>query len=156
MTDSVDPNNEHNNLPYYAAMFQGKELLINVKVDAMKTAPDEPYGFIVLIWVKYKEYEWLINLEDQSIEYKNDAEQLTDVKPFEFKGDDVRKEGRHHIIYLIHTPLVTIKAMSKNRVLKTDFTPEFYKKYKTFNKCYGALVSKEKLRYLSNLYEVIN
>lgn len=155
MTSKKKTNCDNVSMPYYAAMFQGEDLIINVKVDIMKSAPDDPHGFIVLIWIKYKEFEWLINLEDQSIEYKNGAEQLTNEQPFEFNGNDIRGEGRSHIRYMIYTPLVNIKAISKNRALKPDFTPDFYKKYKTFDDCIGALISKQKLRYLSNLHEIL-
>ena len=76
-------------LPYYAAFFQGEDFIINVSVDVMKTAPNDPHGFIVWLWIKYKNYEWLINLEDQTIEYKNNSQELTKEQSFKFNGNDI-------------------------------------------------------------------
>jgi hypothetical protein len=142
-------------LPYYAAFFQGEDFIINVSVDVMKTAPNDPHGFIVWLWIKYKNYEWLINLEDQTIEYKNNSQELTKEQPFKFNGNDIRNEGQDHTRYFINIPLANIKAISKNRALKVDFLTEFYKKYKDFKNCHGALISKRHLRYLSHLKEII-
>ena len=142
-------------MPYYAAFFQGNDFYINVSVDIMKTVPDDPHGFIVWAWIKYQDYEWLMNLEDQTIKYKNNSEKFTKEIPFYPTGKDIRNEGSDHIIYKINLPLANIKGVSKNRVLAVDFLPDFYKKYPNLKKCYGALISKRHLRYLSSLKQII-
>ena len=142
-------------MPFYVAFFQGPDLIINEKVDIMKSVPDDPHGFIVLIWIKYKEFEWLINLEDQYIKYKNGSEKFTKEEKFKLDWEDRQKEGHQHIRYIINIPPAHIKAISKNRAIRIDFTSDFYKKYRTFDKCIGALISKQKLRYLSKLHEIL-
>ena len=142
-------------MPFYVAFFQGPDLIINVKVDIMKSVPDDPHGFIVLIWIKYKEFEWLINLEDQYIKYKNGSEKFTKEEKFKLDKEDRLQEGLDHIMYFINIVPANIKAISKNRAIQIDFTSDFYKKYRTFDKCIGALISKQKLRYLSKLHEIL-
>mgnify|MGYP006113304977 CR=1 FL=1 len=142
-------------LPYYAVFFQGEDFVINVSVDIMKTVPDDPHGFIVWVWIKYHNYEWLINLEDQTIKYKNGSEKFTKEQKFEFEGKDIREEGKDHFRCIINFPLAKVVAISKNRALRVDFTSEFYKKYGDFKKCYGALISKKHLRYINSLKAII-
>ena len=142
-------------LPYYATYFQGEDFIINVSVDVMKSVPDDPHGFVVWMWIKYKDYEWLINLEEQTIEYKNNSEQFTKEEKFTLDREDRQKEGFNHVRYLINIPLANIKAISKNRALRVDFNQDFFKKYDGFKNCYGALISQRHLRYLSHIKEII-
>ena len=72
-------------LPYFLALFQGKNFIINAKVDRLSVQPKLPFGFIEIIWIKCENKEWLIDLDKQTIQYKNGAKKHCRVAKFKRK-----------------------------------------------------------------------
>ena len=144
-------------LPYFLALFQGEGLIINTKVNRLSASPKKPHGYMEIIWIKRKEKEWLINLQKQTIECKNGARKFCRTAKFQRKIKPVAASNnrKDHSRYFINTALGDILAISYKRQLYPHFNKKFFKKYGNFENCYGALISKEKVRYLNSLREII-
>ena len=137
-------------LPYYVAFFQGKDFIVNCKVDQIKENNEPNIGFVETVWLKFKDLEWEIDLASKKIQYSSD-ECLIFFSDHIFACDNVS-----HIKYDFNFfNFAKIKFMSYNRTTDFVFGVDFFKKYKDFQNCYGALISKKHLRYLSHLKEII-
>ena len=143
-------------IPYHVAFFQGEDFTINVKINHLSTYNHVKHGFIELIWIKHENQDWTINLSDQTIKshhsynHKKFSVCLSDYHPFDTESKT------QHTKYTIKIPLATIHASSLKRELTVDFSDKFYKKYKNFYDCYGALISERKLVYLAHLHEQVD
>lgn len=137
--------------PYYLALFQGKDFTINTKVNKISTMPNWNIGFMEIVWIQCEKYEWLIDLNKQTIQCKNGADKHFRSETFEKKW---RKNGDHQIRYWVNTIFGNIELASLNRQVIPSFNSYFFEYYKNFDDCIGAFVSEEKVRYLDNLYEI--
>lgn len=138
-------------LPYFVAMFQGEDFIINAKVNRLSAKPKMPHGFIEKVWIKCEKMEWLIDLQNQTIEHKNNAKKHCEIK-------NLKKNWNHredHVEFFIDTIFGDIIVKSYKRQLITTFNKHFFKKYGDFNDCVGGLISNKKLKYLNKLKDVI-
>ena len=139
------------NPPYYACFFQGDGFIVNAKVDCIPEAQSPDVAFVELIWIKYNNFEWEVDLKKQSIKYSP-----SDAKSF-FKQYNFACNNEPHKKYDFNfSNFAKIKFMSFNRTTDFVFGIDFFKKYGDFQNCYGALISKKHLRYLSHLKEIIS
>lgn len=137
-------------LPYYAAFFQGKDFVVNCKVDQIKENNEPNIGFVEKVWLKFNDLEWEIDLTSKKIKYSSD-----ECLNF-FSKSDFACDGEPHFKYDFNfLNFAEIKLMSYNRTTDFIFGVDFFKKYKDFKNCHGALISKKHLRYLSHLKEII-
>lgn len=143
--------------PYFLALFQGEDFIINTKVDRLSSTPDMPFGYMEIIWIKCYDKEWLIDLDKQTIKFNKQAKKkFTETKyrrsiaPQSFSNN--RKD---HNAYFIQTEFGRIVTMSYKRAVRPYFNDVFFKKYKNFDNCCGALISKKHVKYLNNLKEII-
>lgn len=144
-------------LPYFVAMFQGEDFIINAKVNRLSAKPKMPHGFIEKVWIKCEKMEWLIDLQNQTIEHKNGAKKHFRTAKFKTKLKPIfhSNNRKDHIKFFINTIFGDILIISYKRQLYPCFNKRFFKKYGDFKKCFGALISKDKLRYLNRLKEII-
>ena len=59
-------------LPYYVTFFQGKDFIINCKVDQIKESNEPNIGFVETVWLKFKDLEWEADLALKKINYNSD------------------------------------------------------------------------------------
>jgi len=144
-------------LPYFLALFQGQDLIINAKVGRLSAKPKMPFGYMEIIWIQCEDKEWLINLDQQTIEFKNGANNFYRQAKINRKIHPICASNNRtdHTKYFINTIFGDIVIISYKRQLCPYFNKEFFKKYGDFNDCVGALISKNKLKYIDNLYSVI-
>lgn len=144
-------------LPYFLALFQGEEFIINAKVDRLSAMPETEFGFIEIVWIKCEEKEWIIDLDKQMIECKNGADKFYRSIKLDRKITPVRASNNRtdHTKYFIDTILGTIEVISFKRQIYPLFNKNFFDKYKNFNDCVGALISKDKVEYIDDLYSII-
>ena len=135
-------------LPYFAAFLQGGDYIINIRVDHDENINKRGFGYIQDIWVKYKdEYEWQISLAypNQNIFYSNNAGKF--VREF--------KLNRNHTKYIIGLDDLNIIATTKKRALDLKFKDNFFTNNPNIKKYYGAIISKEQLKYLKNFKQIL-
>jgi hypothetical protein len=135
-------------LPYFAAFLQGGDYIINIRVDHDANMHQKGFGFIQDIWVKYKEdYEWEISLAypNQKITCSNNAEKF--VREFQL--------NRNHTKYFISLDDITIIATTKKRALDIKFKNDFFANNPNVHDYYGAVISKDRLRYLKEYKEIL-
>lgn len=144
-------------LPYFLALFQGQDLIINAKVDRLSAKPKMPFGYMEIIWIQCEDKEWLINLDDQTIEFKNGANKFYREAKMNRKIKPICASNNRtdHKKYFINTIFGDILIISYKRQLYPYFNKSFFKKYGNFDGCVGALISKDKVRYIDSLYSVV-
>lgn len=144
-------------LPYFLALFQGEDFVINAKVNRLSAQPKLPFGFMEVIWIKCKEKEWRIDLEKQTIECKNGADKFYRQVKFERKIKPINDSNNRtdHIKFFVNTIFGQILIISYKRQLYPSFNNEFFQKYGNLEDCVGALISKEKVAYLKRLKQII-
>jgi hypothetical protein len=144
-------------LPYFIAMFQGEDFIINAKVNRLSAKPKMPNGYIEKIWIKCKKEEWLIDLDKHNIEFKNKAKKHCKIKNVEknLNPSHCSNNRKDHVEFFINTIFGDIIVKSYQRELITTFNKHFFKKYGDFNDCIGGLISNKKLKYLNRLKDVI-
>lgn len=144
-------------IPYFLALFQGQDLIINAKVDRLSARPNQPFGYIEIIWIKCEDKEWLIDLDKQTIECKNGAKKHCRVAKFKRKINPIVWSNNRidHVKYFVDTIFGKILTISYRRQIHPCFNQKFFEKYGNFDNCFGALISKEKVRYLKELKEII-
>lgn len=144
-------------LPYFLALFQGKDFVINAKVNRLSAKPKMPFGYMEIIWIKCKEKEWRIDLEKQIIECKNGSDKFYRQVKFKKKIKPICASNNRtdHIKFFIDTIFGQILIISYKRQLYPYFNKEFFKTYGDFTNCVGALISKEKVAYLKKLKQII-
>lgn len=144
-------------LPYFLALFQGQDLIINSKVGRLSAKPKMPFGYMEIVWIQCEDKEWLINLDQQTIEFKNGANKFYREAKINRKINPICASNNRtdHTKYFINTIFGDILIISYKRQLYPYFNKEFFKKYGDFNGCVGALISKDKVKYIDDLYSVI-
>jgi hypothetical protein len=139
---------EKHPLPYFAAFLQGGDYIINIRVDHDASINKKGFGYIQDIWIQYKkDYEWEISLAypNQNIIYSNNAEKF--VREF--------KLNRKHTKYIIGLDDLNIIASTKKRSLDLKFKDNFFTNNPDVKKYYGAIISKEQLRYLDSFKQIL-
>lgn len=144
-------------LPYFLALFQGGEFIINAKVDRLSAEPNIPFGYMEIIWIQCEDKEWLIDLDKQTIEFKNGANKFYREVKINRKINPISASNNRadHTKYFINTIFGDLEVISYKRQLYPYFNKWFFQKYRNFNSCIGALISKDKVRYIENLYSVV-
>lgn len=144
-------------LPYFLALFQGEEFIINAKVNRLSAMPETEFGYIEIVWIKCEEKEWTIDLDKQMIECKNGADKFYRTIKLDRQITPVRASNNRadHTKYFINTIFGTIEVISFKRQIYPLFNKDFFDKYKNFNDCIGALISKDKIEYIDGLYSII-
>ena len=144
-------------LPYFLALFQGENFYINVKVNKLSATPDMDFGYMEVVWIKCYDKEWLVDLERQTIEHtRNAANTFREVKYERSLEPQSFSNGRiDHNAYFIQTEFGELVTMSYKRGFRPFFNKKFIKKYKNYENCCGAIISKNHIKYLNHLKEII-
>lgn len=147
-----DKKEKQKKLPYFFSLFQGKNFAINAKVNSLRNDPTAAAGYIEILWIKLHKKEWTVNLDKQTIEYKNGADKCITRKSkhkiFPLSSGDGKI---NHTTFVIPTIFGNIRAQSYCRRVLPVFNKRFFREYKNFDECVGALISEEKLIFLPEL-----
>jgi hypothetical protein len=142
-------------LPYFAAFLQGGDYIINIKVDKRADRADQPddeAGFIKDIWIKYKSYEWEIDLEYLEVKCDTDSRELfSNHDCWDSRG----KKKWWPCKYEIDLPDLTIKMSHHARAISLQRKENFNANNPNIKNYYGAVISEDRLRYLKDLKEVL-
>jgi hypothetical protein len=142
-------------LPFFVAYIQGGDYIINVKVDKRADRadhPDQEAGFAKDVWIKYKDYEWEIDLENLEVEFKNGSEQFFSHHEC---WDERGKKKWFPCKYKIDLPYLTINLSHHQRAITFDRKEGFDKHNPDLKDYYGAVISEERIRYLEDLKQVL-
>ena len=139
---------EKHSLPYFAAFLQGGDYIINIRVDYDENIKKRGFGYIQDIWVRYKEQnEWHISLAYPNHHIICSTEDRKCVREF--------KLNQNHTKYIISLDDLNIIATTKLRALSLKFKDNFFINNPNVKDYCGAVISKEKLRYIESLKEVL-
>ena len=139
---------EKHSLPYFAAFLQGGDYIINIRVDYDENIKKKGFGYIQDIWIKYKDkHEWNISLAYPDHHIICSAEDRKCVREFQL--------NKNHTKYIISLDDLNIIATTKLRALSLKFKDDFFINNPNVKDYYGAIISKEKLRYIDSLKEIL-
>jgi hypothetical protein len=148
--------------PYFCAFLQGGDYIINLKIDRdpIQYLDGWMNGHIQDIWIKYKKYEWFINISypNQHFKCSKKANKLLKVEEPKTKQAliQAKRHGVKHTKYTIELEDMEIIANTDpDRVLKLNLKENFMKNNPNAKDYLGAVISKKQLRYIKNLKEVL-